>query len=507
MLLKEATTCWRAEPAERAAVFIDMEDYFAAVKSAMSKARRSIHLLGWAFDPNTAFEPQEGCAPSDDDRIAEFLKALVRERPDLDVKLLCWKAALPIAATQKLYPQRANNDFADSSVRFEVDDALPSGASHHQKVVVIDDVVAFCGGCDFGPDRWDTCDHVDDDPRRLPAPEAKTCFDARHEVMSLVDGAAAAALGDLFRDRWRRATGEVLAAPESKPRSDPWPAGVASQFQDVRVGLSRSGAAWRAWPQVRENETLYLASIAAATSCIYMENQYFTAPVIAEALAQRLAEPDGPEIILVSTAHSPSYFDQMTMDRTRSLFIKRLREADKHGRFQIYSPVTSLGHTIIVHAKLAIIDDVLLRIGSSNMNNRSLGFDSECDLSIEPKGPSRTASRAAIRGIRTRLIAHWLGCEDQEFEAAVKSSGGIGPAIEALRARGLCRLRPIPQLSLKPLAALIATFHIGDPAGPVDCWRPWSRRTRLKAEMAKSVAALKAAGLDHVKPRISPKTV
>jgi phosphatidylserine/phosphatidylglycerophosphate/cardiolipin synthase-like enzyme len=72
--------------------------------------------------------------------------------------------------------------------------------------------------------------------------------------------------------------------------------------------------------------------------------------------------------------------------------------------------VTSLGRTIIVHAKLAIIDDVLLRIGSSNLNNRSLGFDTECDLSLEPSGANRTASRMAIRAIRTRLIAHWLGC-------------------------------------------------------------------------------------------------
>ena len=46
---------------------------------------------------------------------------------------------------------------------------------------------------------------------------------------------------------------------------------------------------------------------------------------MAEALAARLKEEDGPEIVLVSTQHSPSWFDRMTMDRTRILFLKRLK--------------------------------------------------------------------------------------------------------------------------------------------------------------------------------------
>jgi len=505
LLLKEGTTCWRAEPADRAAVFIDVEDYFAAVKSSISKARRSVHVLAWAFNPKTLLDPQPDCA--DEEHLAAFLRDVARKRPELDVRLLVWKAALPIAATQQFYPQRAGKDFDGSTVVFKLDGKLPFGASHHQKVVVVDDAVAFCGGCDFGPDRWDTCDHCDENLRRAPTPGAEPCFDARHEVMSLVDGNAAKALGELFRDRWLRATGESLAAPTAPARGDPWPHKLPAQFRQIRVGLSRSSAAWQGLPRIRENETLYLASIAAAKSCIYLENQYFTSPVIAEALAQRLAEPEGPEVILVSTEHSPSYFDRMTMDRTRSLFIRRLRDADKHGRFHIYSPVTSLGRTIIVHAKLAIIDDVLLRIGSSNLNNRSLGFDTECDLSLEPNGANRTASRMAIRAIRTRLIAHWLGCRDDLFDAVLRATGGVGPAIEELRGRGLCRLRPIPPLPLKPLAALIATFHIGDPVGAADFWRPWRRRSGLKAELVSAAEALRAARLSTVRGRLSPKSV
>ena len=86
---------------------------------------------------------------------------------------------------------------------------------------------------------------------------------------------------------------------------------------------------------------LHIASIRAAKACIYMENQYFTSPLIAAELAARLKEPNGPEVILISTEHSPSYFDQVTMDRTRLAFLKTLKNADKHGRFHAYSPVTT----------------------------------------------------------------------------------------------------------------------------------------------------------------------
>ncbi|PZQ55611.1 MAG: phospholipase [Phenylobacterium zucineum] len=506
MLLKEDTTCWRAGEASRAAIIVDVADYFAAVKAAIRKARRSVHILGWVFHPKTILDHAPPSSDPDACGIAAFLREVADARPELDVRVLCWKAALPVAITQGLYPQRAGRCFEGSRVRFVLDGRLPTGASHHQKVVVVDDKVAFAGGCDFGPDRWDTCDHEDENPRRAAIPGEHPCFDARHEVMSLVDGAPAQALGELFRERWLRATGEVLASPRAT-RADPWPGEVVPQFEDVRVGLSRSRASWRGHPKHREVETLYLASIAAARSCIYLENQYFTSPMIAEALAKRLGEPAGPEVILVSTEHSPSYFDQMTMDRTRSLFIKRLKDADRFGRFRIYSPVTAMGRTIIVHAKIAIIDDVLLRIGSANLNNRSMGFDTECDVSIEPAGDTRTASRAAIRAVRTRLLAHWLACEDAVLDRAVRAEGGIGAGIEALRRRGHCRLRPIEPTPLKPLAAFVATFHIGDPVGAWDAWMPWLRRAAARRELARVASDLRSEGLPASPARLSPKTV
>ena len=481
-MLLTAVTSWKREIAHRAALLIDMEAYFDAAKDAMNRARHCVHVLNWAFEANTLLHPQPGGGGPDADRIGDFLIALA-ENPDLDVRVLCWKSAMPVAATQHFFPIVDRKAFAKSKVKFVLDGKLPRGACHHQKMIVIDDALAFCGGGDIGPDRWDTPEHLDDNPRREKTRRDNKCFDSRHEVMGLVDGEAAESLGELFRDRWRRATGERLEAcpPVQRPR---WPGKTSPAFADITAGISRTEAAWRSYPQVRENEALQIASIRAAKTCIYMESQYFTSPLIADELAARLAEPKGPEVILISTQHSPSYFDQVTMDRTRLEFIRILQSADKHARLRIYSPVTTLGRTIIVHAKLTIVDDTLLRIGSANINNRSFGFDTECDLSFEAAGPDQADNRAEIIRLRNKLLAHWLGCLPEPIEAAIAEHGGLGAALEALRMAGYCRLRPIVFEPLKPLAAFVAAFHIGDPVGPKDAWRPWKRKKAVVQEAA-----------------------
>jgi phosphatidylserine/phosphatidylglycerophosphate/cardiolipin synthase-like enzyme len=476
---------WRTATAARATVLVDMAEYYAAAKAAMTKARRSIHLLNWAFESRTKLDPTSGRGEESGETIGDLLKR--RAATGLDVRVLVWRAALPVAASQDFFPLRDRSSFRDSGVKFVLDGKHPFGASHHQKIIVIDDALAFCGGADFAQDRWDTTDHTDDDLRRAKPGRPAHFFDSRHEVMALVDGPPAAALGELFRDRWRRATGEVVTTPETEPPTA-WPDAVEPEFTGASVGVSRTVGAWRSCPEVRETQALTIASIAAARRCVYMENQYFTSPVAAEALADRLTDTDGPEVVLVSTQHSPHWFDRMTMDRARGAFIGRLQRADRHGRLHIYSPTTRLGRIIIVHAKLAIIDDDFVRVGSANMNNRSVGFDTECDLFLEA---GSGANRLAVRRLRTRLVRHWLGCSHIVLERALEGEGRLGAAIEALRSTGNDRLRPITPAHLGPLASFIAAFHLGDPVGPADSLRPLFRRRRLAREVAEVGARLR----------------
>ncbi len=497
MLLKENDTCVRVAQADRAALLVDMACYFEAAKAAMMKAKHSIHFLNWAFEPQTRFHPQPNAEPDPDDEFANFLKGLAAQKPELDIRILCWKSAMPVAATQHFFPLADRRAFTGTKVRFVLDGRLPVGACHHQKMIVIDDNLAFCGGGDIGPDRWDTPKHLDDDPRREKTRRDNKCFDSRHEVMSLVDGAAATILAEVFKDRWRRATGEVVDPAPTLPVAA-WPDCVTPDFQQISVGVSRTHAAWRAYPQVREVERLHLASIAQARRIIYMENQYFTSPLIAEALAERLREPAGPEVVLISTEHSPSYFDQATMDKTRLDFVSHLKAADHGDRFRAYSPVTTLGRTIIVHAKLTIIDDVLLRIGSANINNRSMGFDTECDLSIEASGPNAAEAKTRINQQRVHLIAHWLGCDDAVVADAIAEEGRVTAAIERLRLEGHARLRPITPEPMNALSAFVATYHLGDPVSASDSWRPWLRRRAMRRDLG-------CSGFDPMRAKLVPQ--
>lgn len=475
MLLKVGETCETIAEAGRAAVLIDVAHYFRAAKSAMGAARRSIFLLGWDFDPRTLLAPMTQI-PRDDMVLGPFLNQLKAARPHLDIRILIWSMALPIAAGHEFFPHRSRL-WLDRAIHFHLDRTSPYGSSRHEKILVIDDAVAFCGGSDFTRDRLDIRSHPDRTPwRRLPSGER---YPPRHDAMICVDGPAARALGVQARERWLTATGERLSPPGQAEDSTPWPQDLAPDFSPVPVAIVRSMGAQAKRPALRHNETLYLDAIGAARHLIYLENQYFTAAPIREALAARLAERVGPQIILVCTAHSPSYFDRATMDSARDVFVARLKAADAHGRLRVYAPHTDKGRPIIMHSKLAVIDDRLLRIGSSNLNNRSAGYDTETDLAIETAQPD-----ARIAGIRHTLIAHFFGWTGAAFAAEEARRGSPVAALDVIEAAGR-RLLPYAPQPLGCVARFVAAWHLGDPSDVSNAWRPW-RRGKDQAVMAMS---------------------
>jgi phosphatidylserine/phosphatidylglycerophosphate/cardiolipin synthase-like enzyme len=475
-VLRPGETCWRTARADRVAFLVDNQAYFAAVAAALQKARRSILLLGWGFDPRTRLFPDGYDGPDDPDEVGRVLVELARARPELDVRLLIWKSALPIAAQQQWFPHKAREWFKGTPVKFRLDDKVPFGACHHQKVLVIDDRLAFCGGGDISVDRWDTPGHLDDDERRI-MPDQEY-HEPRHEVMAMVDGQAARAFADLARQRWLRVDGEVLAPPPDAG-GDPWPDHVPPALLQVNIAIARTEPAWKNRPLVSEIRKLTLDCIAEAKDTIYLENQYFTSPVVTEALAARLGDPEGPQVVLISTGRSPSWFDQLTMDRARGAMIWRLRSADVFGRFRALWPSTSGGKTVIVHSKVSVIDDRIARIGSANLNNRSGGFDTECELAVECDDEE---SRRAITAFRDRLVGHFMGCTGDAVAKAREDNGGLVGAIDTLnRERG--RLNVIEPPGTSPLGEFITRNHLGDPQDTQDSWRPNRRRERLYEEL------------------------
>lgn len=467
-------TCWRTAPADRVAFLIDNEAYFTAAFEAIQKARRSILLLGWGFDPRTRLFPDGYDGPADPDEVGRILLRLSEARPDLDIRLLIWKSALPVSASQQFFPHKARSWFKGTKIKFRLDDQVPFGACHHQKVLVIDDRLAFCGGGDISVDRWDTPGHLEVDPRRIMP--SQSYHPPRHEVMMMVDGAAARALGDHFRERWRAAEPEPIEPPPDAG-GDPWPDHVPPHIFGAEVAIARTSPAWRGAPLVEEIKALTLECIGKARDVIYLENQYFTSPLVAEALAARLAEPDGPEVLLITTGKSPSWFDQLTMDRARGAIIWRLRAADVFGRFRAFYPTTSGGSNIIVHSKASIFDDRVVRVGSANLNNRSFGFDTEIELGVEAQ---EEAARLHVSALRDRLVGHFLGVTGDSVTKARAEHGGLVGAVDALNRDG--RLVPVDPSRRSHFEEFIAAYHVGDPAGVADSWRLGRRRERLFAE-------------------------
>jgi phospholipase D1/2 len=461
-LLRLGYNCWAIAHAERAAFIIDAKDYFSAFYHAALRAQRSIIVLGWDFNSQTQlhFDP----APKDGPPVllGEFLNYLVRRRRGLHVHVLNWDYPMVFGADREFPPGYGLGNWSPARrVHFHYDDAHPVGASQHQKVVVIDDAIAFNGGIDLTTRRWDCAEHLAEDQRRSAAGKPYPPF---HDIMMAVDGEAAQRLGELARERWRLATGQKLK-PVSVD-SDPWPENLEPNITGVEVGIARTLPPRGELPAVREVEKLYLDMIAAARSSIYIENQYFTAPRISAALEKRLAEPDGPEIVLVLRLLSHGWLEEATMHVLRTRLIQRLQQADRYGHFRVYYPhVPRLadGCCLDIHSKLMIVDDSMVRIGSSNLASRSMAFDSECDLVIESRGDARIAQ--AIRGLREQLLAEHLDASPERVRAELDRAGSLHGAIAAFgdQPRTLRQLEELPEWS----ETVISMAAVADPEEPI----------------------------------------
>ena len=460
-------TCWRVEPSPRAAFLIDNQSYFATLNTALRTAERSVYILGWAFDPRTRLAPDGAEGLNDPDEVGQILIGLARAKPDIDVRVLVWKSPFGVMGHQDIRGHRAKRLFAKTTVGFREAQDVPIGACHHQKVVVIDDRLAFCGGGDLVVNRWDSPDHRDIEPRRILPNRGR--HPARHEVTMLIEGAASKALGDLFRQRWADATGDQL--PQTPQSSlEIWPPSVTPQLSNVEVGIARTRPRAKGRPAVDEIRRMTAACIASARHTIYLENQYFTCRAVAEALATRLGERDGPEVILLVSGRAPNWLDHLTMDYARNPLIRELRTKDSYGRLRALSPRTAAGAPIIVHSKVAVIDDRIVRVGSANLNNRSEGFDTECDLVIESNGP---ATSREIRSFRDRLLAHYLGVDPNTLSHASVLKGGLVGAIDSLNGEG--RLAPVAMDAPVWWEEVVAPRNLGDPSSVEESWR-WRRQ-------------------------------
>ncbi|BCP11649.1 MULTISPECIES: phospholipase D-like domain-containing protein [Mycobacterium avium complex (MAC)] len=459
-LLSPGQTCWRTARADKFAPIVDAADYFKHVKAAMLRARHRIMLIGWDFDSRVTFERGRKTLPGPN-QLGTFLYWMLWKRPGLDIYLLKSNLRLLPAFDGLWYglaPVSLVNQISSKRMHFAIDGAHPLGSVHHQKIVVVDDAVAFCGGIDLTLDRWDTRAHEHVNRHRRTA---RRSYGPRHDVGAAVDGAAARALGEQALARWQTATQQALAPVEA--RHSAWPGKLEPTLRNVDIGIALTLPELDDRPEVREVEALNLAAIAAARDTIYVENQYLASRTIADALAARLREADGPEIVIVLARKGNNPLERGTMDSARHLLLHQLWGADEHDRLGIYWPVTDRGAPIYIHSKVLVVDDRLLRIGSSNFNNRSLGFDSECDVAIEaPPASSDDDVRREITSVRNGLVAEHLGVSPGELNRAIAEYRSVHKAVEALRGDGKT-LQPFTERTVADEAGPLAENELMDP--------------------------------------------
>jgi len=214
-------------------------------------------------------------------------------------------------------------------------------------------------------------------------------------------------------------------------------------------------------PEVREIEALFVSQIASARHSIYAESQYFASRRIAEAIAARLGEPECPEIVIINPKTAEGWLEPLAMDTARARLFAGLKQRDTHDRLRIYHPFTAEGRPIYVHAKVMIVDGRLLHIGSANLNNRSMGLDTECDVAID----AGDAGAGAARNVRDGLIAEHLGLPIGSVSKEIDARGSIIAAIEALRGDGRS-LRPYEIPDLSGVEKWLVDNEVLDPDGP-----------------------------------------
>jgi phosphatidylserine/phosphatidylglycerophosphate/cardiolipin synthase-like enzyme len=339
-------------------VLIEGGEYFPALEEAIRGARHSVLIAGWCITPGFAVLRDEPPV---------LLRDLLGEAAEsVDVRVLLWAGA-PVPVFK---PRRASvRDGRDELVRgTRIKVALDAHERpmhcHHEKLVVIDDEIAFVGGIDItdlGGDRFDTLEH----PARGRM--------GWHDIASRLRGPAVADVSRHVAQRWQAVTGERLEAPVEAARS----AGDVD-LQIVRtIPEKLYGFAPRGDFRIIE---AYLRALRSAQHLIYLENQFLWSLEIVDILAGKLRHPPADDFRIVIMLPGKPNTGQ---DDTRGQ-LALLADADgDNGRFLATTIRAHTGNTsdrVYVHAKVGIVDDRWLTLGSANLNAHSFFNDTEVNV-------------------------------------------------------------------------------------------------------------------------------
>jgi phosphatidylserine/phosphatidylglycerophosphate/cardiolipin synthase-like enzyme len=360
-------------------VLIDGAEAFSAMARAIEGARHYVHLTGWHVAPH--FELMR-------DQRGPVLGALLAEAAErVDVRVLVWAGA-PVPAfhpTRKEVTEAVRALTRATRIRCEPDPREHPFHCHHEKTVIVDGVTAFVNGIDMtdlAGDRFDTSEHPA--RRRL----------GWHDVGTRLRGPAVADVQAHFALRWHELTGQHLDQPAPAPAGE----------HRVQVVRTISDGMYDEVPRgdFRVLES-YVRALRSARRFIYLENQFLWSPEIVRILAEKLKHPPGDDFRIVILL--PARANNGQDDTKGQLGVLAAADEGSHRLLAATIRSRSGGRTdrLYVHAKVGIVDDRWLTVGSANLNGHSLLNDTEMNVV--------THDAELARNTRLRLWAEHLEVE------------------------------------------------------------------------------------------------
>lgn len=414
-IVEPGSTAWTTAAVDGAAVLIDAANYFEALYAACLRAESFILLSGWQFDTRVDLVRGSAAAKSETHTgLLLFLNDLCAQKPNLHVYILAWDFSV-IYTLEREWMQKLSFEWrAHERVHFTFDACVPSGAAHHQKFAAIDGAIGFVGSSDLAEHRWDDRHHAPANPLRTLADG--TAYPPYHEVNAVFTGEAVQTLVQFFGERWKRASEDPwVVEPRATAFEIPPMRALALPARELSFSRTQIAPHGEAACEVRE---LFVRAIASAERLIYVESQYFSARAVTEAFAARFTEDSRPklDVVIILPLAPEGRKEAAALGVAQAEAIAHLRQlAGEQGhRLGVYSSVTEVdGRDVAtyIHAKMFIVDDRFVTLGSANVNNRSMGVDTELNVSFETseRAGENVSLGRAIRRLRVSLLAEHAG--------------------------------------------------------------------------------------------------
>jgi phosphatidylserine/phosphatidylglycerophosphate/cardiolipin synthase-like enzyme len=358
-------------------VLVDGGRALPCIAEALAGARSHVHIAGWHITPDFGLTRDEQAS-----RLRDLLGDLAER---VKVRVLLWGGApLPVFTPARAAMRDVRKELIRGTrVQCALDFHERPMHCHHEKLVIVDGEVAFVGGIDLtslGGDRFDTSDH---------AMRGRLGW---HDASTRVRGPAVADVSAHFAARWREVTGE---------RVEQAPPPAAAGDVELQVVRTIPDNIYDFLPQgdFRILEA-YTRALRSAHKLVYLESQFLWSAQVVEILAQKLREPPSDDFrVVVLLPAKPNN----GADTTRGQLGVLTGADDGADRFlatTISARSGGLAGPLYVHAKIGIVDDAWLTVGSANLNEHSLFNDTEMNVV--------TCDPTAARETRLRLWAEHL---------------------------------------------------------------------------------------------------